>query len=59
MDKFISNFEQRRWVHDVNSYYRWKDLRDICTNEFTKKACQDHMDKIKALYPNHKRVFED
>lgn len=59
MDRWTSEADQRYWVSNLNSYYRWKDLRDICTNEFTRKACQDNMDRIKAYYPQHKHAFED
>lgn len=58
MDRWTSDYTQRKWERDINSYYRWKALRDVCTNEFTRKACQENMDRIKKDWPQHARLFE-
>jgi len=59
MDHWTADYTQRRWNSDINSYYRWKALRDACTTEFGKEHCQKNMDRIKKDYPNHRQVFED
>lgn len=59
MDRWTSDYEAHRWKQDINSYYRWKALRDVCTNEFTRKACQDNMDRIRKEHQQFRQAFED
>lgn len=59
MDNWAIDFDQRRWEHNINSYYRWKAFRDSTTNEEHRKICQNNMDRIKNSYPQYKNAFED
>lgn len=59
MDNWRVEFDQRSWAHDIESYYRWKSLRNVCYSQNLKDKCQQHMDRIKAQYPQHKQAFEE
>lgn len=50
--------EQRAWAHDIDMYYKWKNLRDReYAPDTLKQACQNRMDDIKARWPNHAKHF--
>lgn len=59
MRKFLGDFELVQWKRRLESYYRWRALRDNVTTEAARKRCQEHMDRIKAEYPQYKQAFED
>lgn len=53
---------QRQWESDINSYHRWKKLRDKWAAIYPESKLiantQKRMDDIKARWPKHTKHFD-
>lgn len=53
-DRITADVENRHWIRDINSYYRWKVIHDKHGSEFAKEM----MEKINSRWPTHAKAFE-
>ena len=51
----MSDFEQRRWAHDIQSYERLKCIRAKmnCPDSGAARFCDDRITEIESRYPQY------
>lgn len=55
---FVKQWEMKKWAADIDSYYRFKNLRDISENPYIVSKFDEWMQCIKDRWPNHQKHFD-